>query len=156
MKTQQQEFKKKCRELFRFLEQEYCCNVTTRQDSYGIFITYLNKTTGVRVSFEPREGGVFVLLSQLISGKVPPYPIFVKSQTRLYSYYLDDIVCLRAPAEIFEQRTHSANRNTESVDKLCYYSTMLRKYASDILMGDFSIFPQLELVVKNRAGISFE
>jgi len=156
MMIQHQEFKKKCREFFRFLEQEYSCKVATKGDSYGVFITYLNKTTGVRVSLEPREGGVFVLLSELISGKIPPYPIFIESQTRLHSFYLDDIVSLKSPAEVCEQKIQNTNGNSESVNKLYCYSTMLKKYASDILLGDFSIFTQLESVVKKRAGISFE
>lgn len=156
MMTGQQEFRNKCRELFRFLEKEYACSVVAVENDCGVFITYLNKTTGVRISLEPREGGIFVLLAQLINGKLPPYPIFIKPETKLQSFYLDDIISLKSSLQSHEQTAQNKNSNNELTNKLYYYSTMLKKYASDILLGDFTIFPQLERIVKKRASIDFE
>jgi hypothetical protein len=153
MMTRQKEFKKFCRELFQFLEKEYYCSVTIQEDYLGVFITYQNKSTAVRVSYENREGGVFVLFSKLIGGKVSQYPVFLKPETRIYSFYLDDIVSSQSSAEANKQKAHNENESTELFNKLYYYSIMTKKYANNILLGDFKIFLKLEVIVKKRAGI---
>lgn len=151
--TQQKKFKKLCKELFKFLVKEYFCNLTIHEDYLGIFITYQNKTTAVRVSYENREGSVFVLFSKLIDGKVPQYPIFIKPETRIHSFYLDDIVSNQPPVKSNKQKPHNDHESDELFHKLHCYSEMTKKYTKNILLGDFNIFPELELVVKKRAGI---
>lgn len=150
----QKEFKKVCTELFQFLEKEYYCNVTIQEDYLGVFVTYQNKTTAVRVSYENREDGVFVLFSKLIDGKIPQYPVFLKTETRIHSFYLDDIVSYQSPVEGNNQKLHKENKKNELFNKLYYYSILTKKYANNILLGDFNIFPKLEVIVKKRAGIT--
>lgn len=146
------EFRNKCHELFQYLEDEYLCTVSVNETEFGMFITYINDTTSVRISFEPREGGLFILLSRLIEGKIPPYPIIIGPQTQIHSFYLDDILSLKA-REIPEKNQDQLAQKPDALsEQLSFCSTMLKRYAKDILQGDFSIYPELECIVKKRAG----
>lgn len=144
-------FNKECRKIFRFLEDMDMCVVSEEENAYGVFITYLNKTTFVRISYEPREDGLFIFLSKLINGDVPEYPIFIDQDTEINGFYLDDLLSVRAPEEIknFKERL-SKEQRYEISEMLVFYASMLEKHAVDILQGDFYIFPELELIVKQR------
>lgn len=77
-----EQFNRYCNITFNYLEKEYYFReAKTEQNAFGYFITYQNATTAVRISYEPREAGVFILLSRLIDKKIPKYPIFIKPET---------------------------------------------------------------------------
>lgn len=148
-------FNKKCRESFRFLEDVYMCVVTEEENAYGVFITYLNKTTSVRISYEQREGGLFLFVSKLINGDIPEYPIVITQDSEINGFYLDDILSIRAPEEI--KKFHemlSKGSQSELAAELFFYASMLKKHAKDILLGNFYIFSELELIVKRRIANS--
>jgi len=149
--THFEEIQRLCIEKLDFLEKDFGFKVVNREEEpYGVFITYQNSTTAVRISFEPREGGVFLLLSRLVEGKVPPYPIIVGENTALNSFYLDDLVALRAPSLEFSFRKAKMSSVVQIESAVNEIGGVLRKFASDILMGDFSIFKELAVIVKNR------
>jgi len=79
---------------------------------------------------------------------------FLKPETRIYSFYLDDIVSYQSPIWDKKQEIDKKYRNNELFNTLYYCSTMTKKYASNILLGNFDIFPKLEAIVKKRAGIT--
>jgi hypothetical protein len=138
-----QEFERLCLECLRFLEDDFGFRVLKiEREPYGTFITYQNSSTAVRASLELREGGIFVLLSRLVDGQIPEYPVFVQANTPLHSFYLDDLV----QAKGGELRT---NRNIEG--SLTKAAEALRVFASDVLKGDFAVFDKLDRVVKERA-----
>jgi len=62
-------------------------------------------------------------------------------------------VSSQSSAEANKQKAHNENESTELFNKLYYYSIMTKKYANNILLGDFNIFLKLEVIVKKRAGI---
>jgi len=65
-------FERTCLQKFGFLEKEFDFALrSSERTSYGSHVTYSNQTTGVRVSLEPREGGIFVELSRLADGELP-------------------------------------------------------------------------------------
>lgn len=142
-----------CRKLFAFLEETYKCGVSAEKDRYGTYVTYVNTTTAVRVSYEPREDGLYVLLSRLVDGKIPPYPIFIKPETEISSFYLHEILRLKAPGMFEEYKLQVEKGEKALTDRLSFYANALEKYAVDMLLGDFTIFPTLELIVKKRAGV---
>src|SRR5688572_21632692 len=74
MKALDEVFKEQCRRAFRFLEDEYDCEIAeSYQDSHAVSITYTNMTTGVEISLEPRENHIWVYLIRLVNGKIPAY-----------------------------------------------------------------------------------
>lgn len=145
------EFEKCCRRLFQFLVVEFGCDlIANERDNFGVYITYKNATTAIRISFEPREGGIFVLLSRLVGGNVPTYPIFIGPETVINSFYLDDIISLRDPSKGMQQTLPKEITKTYLEKCLATYADALRQYGADILRGDFGLFRELEKVVKRR------
>jgi hypothetical protein len=150
------EFPNICQKHFRFLEEEFNCLFFFKQDSYGEYIDYLNSTTGISINFVPMDAGmVYVLISRLVGNKIPEYPIFVqKSQMELNTFDLEDLLAIRAPLFKIERPSF------EQLEKpfkprvfektIVQLSNALRIYAQDVLKGDFSIFSELDKIVKNR------
>ncbi len=148
------DFRELCRTLFRFLEEEYGFRVTEeKSDVFGSYITYRNTTTAVIISFEPREGGVFIRLYRLVDGKIPDYPVFVHPDTQLNMFYLDTLLEVRVPSLHVEQDPKEMAKPSLSKLKevLQQYAALLHLYANDILRGDFKVFEDLETIVKKRA-----
>jgi hypothetical protein len=150
MMKRQQEFKKCCLKLFKFLEKEFNCKVEIEEDNLGVFITYLNKTTAIRVSYEHREDNVSILFSMLIDGKIPKYPIIIKPNTTIYSFYLDDILSFKSIPDEDKQRLGKKNIGIDFFERIQPLAKMVKEYTSDLILGDFRIFCQLEKMVKKR------
>jgi hypothetical protein len=147
-------FERTCLQKFGFLEKEFGFALRSSETtSYGSHVTYTNQTTGVRVSLEPREGGIFVELSRLADGELPSVPIFIESDSVLNSFDLDDILLLRSAPTGKQLDTSSALTADEIERELERYASALRAYAPDILWGDFELFPQLASLVKRRKRV---
>lgn len=147
-----QDFERVCMKRLRFLKEDFQFQLEkVERKPFGIFITYLNSSTGVRVSLEPREGRIFVLVCRLIDGKIPEYPIFVKPDTPLNCYYLDDIVRLKLDKLPSRPVVKQLLSPTGAETALTEISSLLREFAADILTGNFTMFADLDRVVKTRA-----
>jgi hypothetical protein len=82
---------------FHFVEEEFSFERrSSGRTSNSSHVTYTNGTTGVHVGLEPREGGIFIDPSRLVDGNVPAAPIFIKSDSVLNSFDLDDVLILRS------------------------------------------------------------
>ena len=143
-----------CRQTFSFLRKDFGCKPpVVERDGYGTYIAYVNETTAVEISFVPRDGYIFIGLVRLVDGEIPPYPIYIKPKIILHLFSLIDIVAIRNPAKVPEIPSISEWDDCVVVRKdLLLRSKLLRKYASDVLRGDFSIFPKLDKIVKKRAA----
>lgn len=147
-----QAFEHACVKRLRFLEDDFQFQLEKiERETFGVFIIYRNSSTAVRVSLEPREGGIFVLVCRLIDGKIPEYPIFVKPDTPVNCFYLDDIVRLKMgelPSRpVVKQLLSPADVEATLIE----ISSLLREFAVDLLKGNFTIFADLDRVVKIRA-----
>ena len=144
-------FERICLQRFRFLEEELGFVVKKKErESYGVFITYKNPTTAIRISFEPREGGIFILISRLVEGKIPEYPIFIQPDTVLHSFYLDDVIRTKVPNFQFDFKGNKLSSSDQFERALNEVADALKKYASDVLQGDFESFEDAERIVKER------
>lgn len=154
MKTIFIDFEKECRKRFKFLEEELGFDPPKRDvgPTY-ISLTYQNKTTAVRVSFEPVDRGVFVLLSRLVNGKIPKYPIFITSGTKLDSFYLDDLVKLSLRRSSKKQNDEQGHSKKTMEWNLQQSAIRLQEHGVEILRGDFSVFVDLDSIVKERLSI---
>jgi len=151
MKKSFDSFEKECRKHFKFLEEDFGFRPPKRQRIHlSSSLTYQNDTTAVEVSLEPMDGGVFVLLSRLVDGKIPEYPIFVTREIRLDSYYLDDLVGLKMPDTPVREASEDAFDERELKRCLAQSAAQLRGLGSDILRGDFTVFDKLSKIVKGR------
>jgi hypothetical protein len=124
--------------------------IKKEKDALGVFITFQNPTTAVRVSFEPREGGIFVLVTRLVDGKIPAYPLFIGPDTVIHSFYLDDLVRVKAPGFQFGFTKQEFSTPAQIESALAEVAEQLEDYADDVTRGDFEIFNELDRVVKIR------
>lgn len=144
-------FEKRCWKSFKFLEEEFGFRVVKRaRDSISSSLIFQNETTAVEISLEPIDGGVFVLLSRLVNGKIPKYPIFIKRETRLDSFYLDDLLQLRLPGTTVKHGYVDKNSQDRIEQTLAQAADQLREHGSEVLRGDFKVFSKLDAIVKAR------
>jgi hypothetical protein len=144
-------FERECRKRFKFLVAEFGSKAPKRQRiSVFCSLTYQNETTAVEVSLEPMDGGVFVLVSRLVNGQIPKYPIFVTRRMTLHSFYLDDLVSLRRPDAAKRQAGLDPPSDREIAKSVAQSASLLRELAADILRGDFAVFSELDKIVKAR------
>ena len=139
------------RKSFSFLVDDFGCKErSSKLDNWGVQTTFCNSTTGVRVSYEPREGGYFVLLMRLVNGEVPEHPIDIDDDTVINRYYLEDLLSIREVDHIKKQfqRITTKQRDEDTINEL---ANCLKITAEDVLRGDFSVFYELEKIVKDRA-----
>lgn len=147
-----------CRRIFKqVLEVKFGSKIVgIEHGDFGDLIKYQNETTGITIYNEPRDG-VFVILSRLVDGKIPDYPLQIKADTPLNTYYLEDIISFKISKKSIGEKIGNYLRNLNFPHKLdlektlTKYATEIEEYAADILKGDFNEFPELEKIVKRRA-----
>lgn len=137
--------KKQIHRDFHFLEEDYNFKVLETTQQPYISVIYKNSTTAVKVGYEPRDRGVFVLLIRLVAGEIPPYPIHLQHTERLNMFYLDDLVALRS-----KDSESSATRVRSPKENIARAAGALRTYATDVLNGEFDVFVELDKIVKSR------
>jgi hypothetical protein len=138
-----------CRKYFGFLSEEFGFREAKKESSsWGHILYFKNDTTAVRVSLEWEYPGVFVHLYRLVDGQVVENPIIIRQESELTNYSVDDLLSIRAPelglSPIF-------GHSDEIEKKLESYASAVRAYAADVLEGDFTVFAELDKIVKRRA-----
>ena len=144
-------------EQFKLLKSEYDFRlVKCEKENWGYELIYLNDTTGIKITYEYREAYVFIMLYQLKDGELRENPRNVDANTTLYGYGLDDLISLRNPDALikpaYEYGEESEYYDIENGMSL-YVSAFagnLKEYAKDILTGDFTVFSELDKIVKER------
>lgn len=142
-------FYQACRKHFGYLIDEFGYREGAKEaDSWTLAVYFVGQSAYARVSLEWEYSGVFVELGRVVNGQPMRNPIIIREDSELNMFTLDDVLALRAPdlglSPIFKSEP-------EIVSKIAIYAHALRAHAQDILVGDFSLFPALERVVKERA-----
>lgn len=145
-----------CLKNFIFLIDDYDFKIKQKKSDGGIDkIIYQNITTAIEIRFEWKEWDIFVELYRLTNGKITEDPIVIEQNSKLNSFYLDTLLEIRAPKlkiiEYYNYKKKTSLDDSDVKDLIKKYASALSKYGKDILQGDFSIFKQLEKIVKKRA-----
>ncbi len=146
------------KELFNFLIADYSFKLAEcREEEWGYNLIYMNNTTGVKIVYEFREAYIFIMLYKLVDGKLIENPRSIKDDTVLYGYGLDDIVNLKNAKDSMKP-TYEYGDESEYYDKengmtlyVLKFADNLRKYANEVLNGNFDIFMKVDKIVKERA-----
>lgn len=145
------------KEQFSFLESEYNFRLSKcEKEDWGYELIYLNNTTGVKITYEYREAYIFIMLYKLIDGNLKENPRNIEDSTILYGYSLDDMIILRNPDDLIKPTYEydEQSKYFKENDGLSLYadafSDNLKTYAKDVLNGDFTVFPDLDRIVKER------
>lgn len=145
------------KEQFKFLETEYSFRLSKyHKESWGHQSIYLNETKGIKIIYEYREAYIFIILYQLKDGKLVENPQSIEDSTILYSYGLDDLIGLRnfqaliRPAFQYGEKSEYYDKENGLSLYMSKFAENLKLYAKDILFGDFTVFSELDKVVKSR------
>lgn len=124
---------------------------------YSYSIIYKNKTTAVKVGCDAREEGISVSICRLLDGKVPERELFISKKNEIDCYDLDFFFSIEPSStekdfpNIYNDETFPPIYDEQTMEKILNeYATALIKYASDFLIGDFTIFPKLEKIAQKR------
>jgi len=142
---------------FQFLEQEYeFKHIHSKKIEGGYEFLYLNNTSAVCITYEFREGYLFIVLYRLLDGEFRRNPIRITSETELNGFGLDDIISLHNPKDMVKPiytYGEDAEYYTEKDGLRRYFKLFadnLKKYGADILSGKFDEFINVEEIVKAR------
>ena len=146
------------KEQFGFLVNDYNFQLKKcKKVAGGYDILYVTDRCGVHINYEFREACLFISLHKLQDVKFVDNPRLITEQSVLTGFSLDDILTIRAPDAIvkpaYAYGTESEFYNKEHGLSLYVskFALNLKRYASDILSGNFKIFESLEPFVKKRA-----
>ena len=148
-----------CEEKLRAVLDEYGLARTRVDDPGGYYtIIFQNETTALRVYFEWREVYLSVQICRLVNGQFQEESHAFNHEWT--SFPVEDLLTVRAPdydqgplliSRSYEDFTGEDAIMEEVGRQLEIYAAALREYGGDILRGDFSIFPQLDKLAKQRA-----
>jgi hypothetical protein len=112
---------------------------------------YTNETTGLSVAVDWTEFRPFVKLYELTAGALPPDLDPGSTSQRLRAFDADDLLALRAAAKSPAGKMLGERDNYAAGRLVGQYAAVLEQVAGDVLNGDFTIFEELDRVVKARA-----
>ena len=137
---------------FEFLRRDYNFRHKAKKTVGGIWLTtYQNRTTAVEIAMEWQEQYLAITLCRLVDGKIKENPVMIRPDSEIYCFNLENLLLLKSPAQIVTP-DFGRSLSPQDMEKiLAQYAHALQKYASDILAGDFQVFPALERMVKDRA-----
>jgi hypothetical protein len=145
---------------FGFLESELGLRLERalrrRRPAYltRIELVYANRTTGVVVEWEPRDLYVFVMLCRLVGGQYRRNIRNIGPDTELNCFELNDLVQVREPSDVIRGPGWGLDWPSPPGGLkgiIAGQARNLRRYSRPIIDGDFSVFPELDRIVKARA-----
>ena len=123
--------------------------VKSEEDEWGLTLLYRNSTTGLQLEYSPAEQkGWRAVIGRLVAGSFPKHPIYITQDTDLQRFDLRDLAAERAqnPPEIQAKVLSGAPLTVTELSEITSRS------ATDVLLGDFSVFPALRLRVLARVS----
>ncbi len=150
-------FKIIAEEKFSFLTSDFNFKlIKSYKCKWGYELLYLNEVTGVKIIYEYREAYIFIVLCELLNGKIVENPFKIEEDSVLHCYGLDDVINIQNPSDLVKP-AYQYGKESKYYDKqnglalyVATFANNLKKYASDILLGNFNIFKKLDRVVKDR------
>lgn len=138
--------KESIKTYFDFLCSDFKATLIKEEiDSFGVFLTYITEKAGLRISFEPREGGLFVMVFPLKDQKIPEYQDW---------YDVIDLFQAKGVKFVEVRVSDYEDPDMEEVKQaLKHFADNVQIHAQSFLQGDFSVIGALEQIVKQRSGM---
>lgn len=119
--------------------------------NYGYNVIFKNKTTAVKVAYDWKVSYLFVQFYKLIEGKIVDNPIIINENSKLTSFYLDDLLLVKEDNFIFKQLPAKEFLTDQAIiRRIQITACFVKEYATDILLGDFTVLSNIETLVKSR------
>ncbi|MBI3970041.1 MAG: hypothetical protein HY332_02020 [Chloroflexi bacterium] len=132
-----EDFVRLCRQIFDFLIHEYRFRVEgVTRDEHTVAVIYKNATTGVEISYEPRQNDIFVYLIRLVEGDIPAY-----LDRPLNWLYLHNLLEYKGSQRDIVHKSVGDWLTAADIETILrQYADALRACADDVLRGDFRAF----------------
>jgi len=142
-------------EEFSYLMKDFNFKISNKnQHKWGYQIFMKNSTTGVIITFEFRDFYVFLKICKLENGDFVDDIKEIRSNSKINNFDYENLLLIRSPESIYPEYTDDTVFNDDLVEKIIkHHAKNLRENAFDVLNGDFSVFKELEKIVKERAGV---
>jgi len=144
------------KKYFTFLEKEcgFRKKRVIKEENYQCIIMK-NEFFGIRLSWEPREGGINIYICKLTKAKkMPKYNIFIKKNTKINGFYIEDIMLLMDPKvfKIIESKKYKLlQKDIKDIkDIILIYSKFLKNNCQKILSIENNIFNKVSKIIKKR------
>ena len=137
---------------FQFLVDEFGFKKRANKTDVGVYrLPYDSGTTKVEIGFEWRDQYVYVLLGRRDVKKPKDARRLPRPEDELLAFNLEDLLKLRTGKYAIDQdRFGKALTRKDIKEILSTYARGLREHAADVLQGDFTVFPELEKIVRKR------
>lgn len=136
---------------FQFLVDEFGFKKRANKTDVEVYrLRYENGTTKVEIGFEWRDQYVYVLLGRREkkskdAGRLP------RPEDELVAFNLEDLLQVRTGKYgVDQERFGKALTRKDIKEILSTYARGVREHAADVLQGDFTVFPELEKIVRKR------
>ena len=131
---------------FSFLSSHFDAAIAKEETEMGmksVFVTYISKHAGIRISYEATEGGIFVMIFPLHDGKIPEY-----------GFWYDVIDYFRSIDVKFIEKeiTNYLNPDIYEIEAaLEHFADSVETHIQSFLQGDFSKIHIMDEIIKKRA-----
>lgn len=144
-------------EKFQFLVDESGLRRGAKKSENGLHcVRYESEKTAVEIGLEWQEQYVYVELFRLINGKIKENPIVIRPDSELTVHNLEDLIAIRAPKMTLGSEYFGKPITVKSLEHiLSHYARALKELGRDVLQGDFTVFRELESIVKERISPAF-
>jgi hypothetical protein len=140
------------RDAFQFLQADHGFQIwEIVKNNYGCFVMYKGEHVAIRVSDEIYDGGIFVRFYKLKDGKIPPYPIFFDRDAEYLIFDFSNLLILRTGSFIEQDSRRIYEESDYVKETLRRFAEAIKRHASDVLKGDFSVLPAIKRLVIRRA-----
>jgi hypothetical protein len=146
-------FERQTVEAFRFLIEEHGFELVgaERPGWYERSVVYVGRDTGVVVELDAREHALRVLLARLVRRlvgrkKLPSY----LDTAETHWVDLREVIALRDPSSPLLQVREKGAMTDEQMGQLLHrHADALRRHTTDILSGDFAVFPEAQKMARH-------
>ncbi|GEM_PF-1092991 len=144
-------------DAFDFLWNEYRFVILKKQeDNYGYSLEAKNDTTGIKLEYEVRDQYIKVVIIKIINGEIEYnfYEALRDNNLKINGFGLDWILSFKNPEANYKPAyEYKVGRPfSDEVNGIRNYIFMvaglLKEYASNMLLGDFTDFDELDVIVK--------
>ena len=118
---------------------------------WSTWVQYRSDTSAIRIELSREFVRSEVHLIRLVSGEVPPYPIWI-TDDRIDWALLDNVVEVRQPSLMTDVRKQRGLTAVELDGQLQFWADILRDVASDFVAGDFAPIDEAATLIRSRVA----
>lgn len=152
-KKESSRFENIVKEVFKPLTKEFDLRILKpKYCALTLSIKMKNNFAGITIMIEYRDSALFLMFHKLENNKIPDMPVFVYQNSNLKTIHIEDVLTAKGVSE--DEINLLTNRKiglNELEKTLVNYASAVKKYATDILAGNFTDFDKAALIVKERA-----